>query len=136
SVIPGYAESEQQDIEQHPIASAIGNIASTIAGGLNPSIANIPRALRTVKDLTIGVKPASSEIQNLLNVGIGAVVPPAQQTAISLAQGQGIPSLGELALSSAGGALFSQPNVIGRRLFGFEPSLPTTQQFNIGEAAK
>lgn len=132
-IIPGYTESEQQDVSTHPLASTLGTISSTIAGGLNPSIANIPRAGRTILDLTRGISPARAEIQNLANVGLGAIVPPAQETAISLAQGEGIPSLQDLLLSSAGGAIFSKPNIIGRKLFGWE-NVPPETRFSAKEA--
>src|ERR1044071_3965031 len=122
SIIPGYTESEQADIQAHPFASTLGELSSTVFGGLNPSIRNIPRAARAIRDISVGVKPAATEIQNLANVGLGAIIPPAQQTAISLATGEGLPSLSDLLTSAAGGAVFSKPNVIGTKLLGFHPT--------------
>src|ERR1017187_3684600 len=100
--------------EQHPIVSGITDLsANMLAGGMRPSIGNLGKAL-------IGDTGA------MVKVGTGALLNPAVQTGISLAQGQGIPSAKELGESALGGALFSEQSALGRgvhnKLTGGEPT--------------
>src|SRR5438105_2974777 len=135
SIIPDYKETEQAQIQAHPYASLAGDITANLAGGLGPSIRNIPRAGRTLLDVARGITPEAADVSNLANVGIGAVLPPAQELAISGLTGEPLPSLSNLAISSAGGALFNRPNIIGRKLFRFPSTDITPYRFSPEEAA-
>ena len=135
SIIPDYKETEQAQIQAHPYASLAGDITANLAGGLGPSIRNIPRAGRTLLDVARGITPEAADVSNLANVGIGAVLPPAQELAISGLKGEPLPSLSDLAIASASGALFNRPNIIGRKLFRFPSTDITPYRFSSEEAA-
>ena len=87
----------QQAAEQHPITStATDIIASALAGGGKPSL----KGIRSLLSGTMDDAGKAALFQAALN--------PAVQTGTSLAEGQGIPSLGNLASSALGGAAFSK----------------------------
>ncbi len=88
----------QQAAEQHPITSgATDIIASALAGGGKPSLKGISRLLSGSLE---SPEAKQALFQGLLN--------PAIQTGTSVAEGQGVPSLGTLASSTLGGAAFSK----------------------------
>src|SRR5205807_1198638 len=99
---------QPSEISQTPTKSVVSakpslveDITANLAGGLGPSIRNIPRAGRTLLDVARGITPEAADVSNLANVGIGAVLPPAQELAISGLKGEPLPSLSDLAIASA-----------------------------------
>ena len=118
--------------EAHPyITSAADIAAGALAGGGSLSPKTLFRSGIGLKNLVTGAERETPEIiaaakaakeltpsQALTSVGTQAALQPAIQTGISLAQGQGIPSVGELAKSSIGGALFSGQGKFGEWMHG------------------
>lgn len=104
AVSPELAQQLQADVEQHPTATTIGGLAASLPT-LRPSLKSLPGAGRAIRDIvTPGIRPHASDVGNLLNVGLGATVPPA----IRLATDPNV-SAGNLALESLGGALINDP---------------------------
>src|ERR1017187_10242565 len=142
-------EQSQLAEEQHPIVSGITDLsANMLAGGMRPSIGNLKGAVSGLRGLgTLSAEDAAinsfrgigprqlvsktgqeilGDRADLVKVGTAAMLNPAVQTGISLAQGQGIPSVKELGESALGGALFSEQSALGRgvhnKLTGGEPT--------------
>lgn len=111
-------ESWKQDIATsqatNPISGVVGGLATLPFGGFSPSPRNVIRASGALGRLAVGMTPEANELQNLLNVGMGAGLMPAQEVGTSLISGTPMPSIGELARSAAIGAVFNKPNALGR----------------------
>lgn len=91
----------QQAAEQNPITAGVTDIAGgALASGGRPSF-------KGIKDLigAVGGKGLTAEAKGAL---VQAALNPAINAGASLAQGEGLPSLGDSALQAAGGALFSK----------------------------
>lgn len=117
-----YIRQQQEDIEQQKLATTLGGIGANLVGGFKPNIRNLLSVPGTVKTLAKGVKPSVEELANLANISAGAGLPTAISVGGHLARGEEIDPL-YLALDMLGGALFSEPNIIGRNIFGFHPSV-------------
>lgn len=124
AILPEQLQQELQQqsqlaAEQHPFVSGATDLtAAMMAGGMRPSISNLKNAL-------IGDTGA------MVKVGTGALLNPAVQTGVSLAQGQGIPSMKELGESALGGALFSEQSALGKgvhKMLGGEPTPETSSK--------
>lgn len=122
-------ESWQQNVAQsqalNPKAAMVGGLAALPLGGMSPSPVRTLEAAGTLGKLAVGAPLAETpwskvaELNNLLNVGVGAGV----GAGTAALQGGGI---GENALI---GALFNKPNAIGNRL-GFHDVLSQRQQLD------
>src|ERR1017187_3559868 len=142
-------QQSQLAAEEHPIVSGVTDLsANMLAGGMRPSISNLKGAVSGLRGLgTLSAEDAAinsfrgigprqlvsktgqeilGDRADLVKVGTAAMLNPAVQTGISLAQGQGIPSVKELGESALGGALFSEQSALGRgvhnKLTGGEPT--------------
>lgn len=124
----------QQAAEEHPIASGATDIvASALASGGLPKPSNIPKAIKGLlgKEILSGADQAalrqvgtealspqgistlaanSANSKALRDVALNAVVNPAINTGIGVATTGELPSVKDLALQAAGGALFSGSN--------------------------
>ncbi len=135
----------EQAEAQHPFVAGATDVAGNmLAGGMRPSLSNIPKAVRglvTRKGAEMGAEELATLAANRQALGKvvgGAILNPAISTGVSLAQGQGIPSLGQLAKEAAGGALFSEQTKWGTRLTGHggrveEPTVEPTEKSVGGE---
>lgn len=139
------AEQSQEAEQQHPYISAATDLtANMLAAGGKPSLSNIGRAVRgliskealsagdaalleglgkgtgehlTQEGRSLIARQAGDKLA-LQKVATGALLNPTIETGMSLAQGQGVPSLGSLAKSATGGALFSEQNTLGKKVLG------------------
>ncbi len=133
-------KSYEEAAAQHPFVAGATDVAGNmLAGGMRPSLSNIPKAIRglvTRQGAEMGAEELATLAANRQALGKvvgGAVLNPAISTGVSLAQGQGIPSLGSLAKEAAGGALFSEQTKWGARLTGHggqvqEPTVEPTEK--------
>ncbi len=121
-----------EDATVNPYSSLTGGIASGLIG-LKPNISNIGNALKTTgkigERMLVGNKLArpiaSGEIANLANVGGGAGLGAAQSLYEDYRADQPIDPL-KLLLSTAGGAVLSEPNkLVGQKIFGLTPTAGT-----------
>lgn len=112
--MPDYQAQLQQAEQQHPVASKLGQLSTIPLGGLNFNPANVVRASGGLAKMLLSEGGATpEEAANVLNVGAGAVLGGVQS---GLSGG----SVGDIAQNAAIGALFNDPNAIGKRL-GFHP---------------
>lgn len=119
------------DAQQHPYASMAGGAASMMAGGMNPSVGNLMEAGSTLGKvpgmLMGGSRLGEAELQNLANIGMGAGIQggigAGQNLYQQLQSGQPIDysQMAKEGLEQGGvGALFSEPNAIGRNVYKFK----------------
>jgi hypothetical protein len=96
------AEEAAQTNPKTALATDIAGSALASGGTLSPST-----AARGVRDIigTIGGKALTQEAKNVL---LQSALNPAINTGLSLAQGQGMPTIGSLAEQAGGGALFAK----------------------------
>lgn len=99
-----YAQQQQlsqQAEQEHPIASAVTDIgAGALASGGLPSTEGLSNIIGR-----LGGKELTDAGKNAL---LQAALNPAISTGLSLAQGQGLPSIGDIGQQALGGALFSK----------------------------
>lgn len=128
-----WREQLAQDANINPLSTLTGQVGSGIVG-FSPSISNLGNAAKTVGKLgeraLVGSKLArpiaSGEFNNLLNVGGGAGLGAAQSLYEDYRDDESGINIPKLLLSSAGGALLSEPNkAIGQRIFKFSPTVGT-----------
>ena len=118
------AQAAQEANPKTALATDI--IAGSLAAGGRPT-ADVFRAGKGLIGKLGGEELSEAAKKALASTAIGAAVNPAIQTGMSLAQGQGIPSAGDLAASAAGGAIFSKQFKWANKLTGhIEPSAETT----------
>ena len=105
-----FTQQEQQAQVQHPIGNAIGGAAANVFGGMMPSLSNLSTAGRTLVNLPQNLRTLKSlqglntpEMQNLVNVGLGAGLP------VASTLGQGQPINGQTAVEALLGSLFNRP---------------------------
>ncbi len=123
-------EQEALEAQEHPLASLGGSVATLPLGGLNPALGlkagpGILTAGRSAARSLGGQSINAMEKANLLNVGLGATLPVAQKLAVDTYQGREIDPV-EYLKEAGIGALFSRPNAIGRKLYGFH-EMPADQ---------
>lgn len=120
-------ESWQENVAQsqatNPKAAIAGQLATLPLGGFNPSPSNLVRAGGTLGRLVTGMSPEVNELQNLLNVGMGAGLGPAQEVGSSVISGTPMPGALDLLKSTGIGALFNRPNSLGK-LYGLHEAQP------------
>lgn len=111
-------EKLQQDLaqahEQHPFVTIATDIAaSALASGGKPSTDIFTAGKGLVSKLG-GAALKQAEKESIAKVALAGGINPAIHTGISLAQGQGIPSLKDLGEEAVGGAIFAGQNRLGR----------------------
>ena len=131
-LIPGYTESMQQDVTEHPIASAVGDVAAGLPFFRPGSAASYKGALRALANpLRMGTADAR-DIGALANIGLGTAIPVGTQIAtdpdVKLTQPMSIIEAiknkpVEYAINALGGAILSEPTKLGQRL-GLHPTIP------------
>ena len=103
---------------EHPIATTVGDItANALASGGSFSPSTAISGTRGILAKLTGQALTKEMARDAANVAIQSGVMPAINTGLSLAQGQGIPSIGSLAEQAVGGALFAKPSKLGE-MFG------------------
>lgn len=127
-------QSMQSNVAQaeaeNPKSALLGRLATLPLGGFNPSPKNVINAGGALGKLASTVPfgenaaqvLSNPEMQNLMNVGLGAGVGAGANVAQNVASGQPL-NLKDILLSGATGALFSKPNAIGKRI-GFHDTVP------------
>ena len=138
ALVPDYVAQRQANLAANPWSGVAGRLAAMPLGGMNPSLVNPVMAggtaARMIANPLAGRRILQNvgghEVANLANVGIGTGIGTGMAVGQQLAQGQ---SLGDIATSPetlegvAGGLLFSKPNAIGQKIFGFEPTPEISQ---------
>ena len=98
----------EQSAHQNPITAGLTDLtAGALASGGLPSPTTGVKGVGSIIK-TIGSLGKTALTDEGKNVAIQAAINPAISTGVSLAQGQGIPSLGSLAEDAAGGAMFAK----------------------------
>jgi hypothetical protein len=109
-VAPEYTAQREANLQAHPLAGMGGRLAALPVGGMNPSLLNVGKAI-------------TGKSGHLANVGIGtalgAGIPIGQQLGAGKSLGEALTSP-ETIEGAIGGAVFNNPNTIGRRM-GFHP---------------
>lgn len=113
-----WQQNVAESAQQNPKAAIAGELASIPLGGFKPGIKG-PIAL--AKLLTPGMESSAVDIAALQNMGLSTGIGAAQPIAQSLVETGQLPSLGQVAMGAAQGAVFNEPNAIGRKL-GFHPA--------------
>src|SRR6266550_3645880 len=114
AISPEFAQQLQTDVEQHPIATTIGSLASALPT-LRPGIKSLPSAGRAIRDIiTPGIRPHATDIGNLLNVGLGSTIQPSIRLATDpelrkKALAGDPESLAILGMETVGGGLLNDP---------------------------
>lgn len=147
ALVPDYVAQRQANLAANPWSGVAGRLAAMPLGGMNPSLVNPVMAggtaARMIANPLAGRRILQNvgghEVANLANVGIGTGIGTGMAIGQQLAQGQ---SLGDIATSPetlegvAGGLLFSKPNAIGQKVFGFEPTPEISQMRKFLEKRK
>lgn len=117
SIIGNWLLKLQRSQAENPKSAIAGNIATMPLAGMNPSPTRTLQAAKYGIPWLLGHRPPVEQIPNIANVGIGAALQPAIGAGQRLATGEPIEAK-DLALETLIGAIFNNPNAIGRR-FGF-----------------
>lgn len=128
AVAPQANQYLEQTQTEHPIASGIGEVASSLPFlKPNPSVAR--SALQTITKPLTGIAPSLANKANLVNAGLGAAVPLASRI-----YQEGLTSAltdPQTYIEAAGGALMNDPTTLGKsKLIGLHPAIlekPTGQ---------
>lgn len=131
SIEPQSMQSNVAQAEsENPKSALLGRLATLPLGGFNPSPKNVINAGGTIGKLASTVPfgenaaqvLSQGELQNLMNVGLGAGVGAGANVAQNIASGQPL-NIKDILMSAGTGALFNKPNAIGRRI-GFHDTTP------------
>lgn len=122
-----------QSAQEHPYGAQGGALLSQLVG-LKPSLSNISKMGSGVRSLAGGVpwsRLSAAQRGGLLNVPIGAAIGGGVDLGQQLTSGEPIDPA-KVALSTAGGALFTQPNRLAQKFLRMHPvpnetAIPLTQ---------
>ena len=112
-----------QSAQEHPYGAQGGAILSQLVG-LKPSLSNISKMGSGARSLAGGVpwsRLSAAQRGGLLNVPIGAAIGGGVDVAQQLNSNEPFDPT-KAALSTAGGALFTQPNRLAQRYLGMHPT--------------
>ncbi len=145
-VAPNYKFYQQQDQALHPYMSKAGSVTAMLAGGMSPNPMNVLAAGKTLANPNLYMgKALAPELNNLMNVGLGATVPlavPVGSAAlhqIDPSMGAPLPPIHELLGEMALGGLMNKPNALGVKYLGMHPQtgpIETYQERQNADALK
>lgn len=110
-----WRDTASRGMEAHPIAGMAGQQLAALIG-LKPSISSLKGSYQGIKGLLKGIAPTALQKSQIIGTGIGAGIGGALPIAEDVAQGRDV-NIPRALVGAAGGSLFNDPNIIGRKVF-------------------